>query len=112
MNEARMAADDLPTSLVGRRDQMFPRLTDAEITRITRFGTTRRYEAGDRLFAAGEKGPGMHVVLKGNVVISQRDGLGHVVPIISQGRGHLLAQGLQLSRRTAVVHRFAGSQVQ
>jgi hypothetical protein len=42
MNEPRMAADDLPTSLVGRPDQMFPRLTDAEITRITRFGTTRR----------------------------------------------------------------------
>jgi thioredoxin reductase (NADPH) len=91
---------------------MFPRLTDAEITRITRFGTTRQYGPGDRLFAAGEKGPGMHVVLKGNVVISQRDGLGHVVPIISQGRGHFLAEVSQLSGRPALVDGFAEDEVE
>ena len=32
----------LPGSLASRREQLFPQLTDAEITRIGRFGTVRR----------------------------------------------------------------------
>ena len=68
-----------------RRAQMFPVLSDAEIARIRRFGERRRYRRGARLFAAGEPGPGMFVVLTGVVAISQRDGLGHVVPIARHG---------------------------
>ena len=41
-----------------RYKQMFPVLAEAEIERIGRFGTLRRYARGDRLVAAGEKGPG------------------------------------------------------
>ena len=62
---------------------MFPQLSDADIARIRRFGTLRRFARGERLFAAGEPRPGMFVVLKGTVTISQRDGLGHVAPIVS-----------------------------
>ena len=76
------ASDDLapklPRSLAGRSEQMFPRLTDAEIARISRFGTKRHYARGARLFAAGEPAPGMFVILEGSVRMSQRDGLGHV----------------------------------
>src|SRR5947208_16319346 len=86
-------ADDAPSELLARRHQMFPVLTDAEIARIRRFGTVRHYRRGERLFAVGEPGPGMFVVLKGVVAISQRDGLGHVVPIVHQGPGHFLAEG-------------------
>jgi thioredoxin reductase (NADPH) len=82
---------------------MFPRLTDAEIARVGRFGSLRRYAAGERVFAAGEPAPGMYVVLKGNLVISQRDGLGHVVPLSSRGPGHFIAEVATLSGRHALV---------
>ncbi len=95
-----MAADDLQGSLVNRRHQMFPELTDAEIARIRRFGQVRHYKRGERLFAAGEPGPGMFVVLDGKVVISQRDGLGHVVPIASQGPGQFIGEVAALSGGT------------
>jgi thioredoxin reductase (NADPH) len=61
---------------VSRRHQIFPELTDAEIARIRRFGVTRHYAKGERLITAGEPGPGMFVVLKGRVTLSQRDGFG------------------------------------
>jgi thioredoxin reductase (NADPH) len=65
---------------------MFPVLSAAEIARIHRFGKVLHFKKGDRLFAAGEPGPGMFVLLKGSVTITQRDGLGHVVPIVTRGR--------------------------
>ena len=86
-----------------RRHQMFPVLTDQEIERVWRFGTLQRYPAGTRLFAAGQPGPGMFVLLKGVVSISQRDGLGHVVPIVREGPGQFLAEVGQLSGRPALV---------
>ena len=107
-----MAGDNLPGALASRRHQMFPQLSDADIARIRRFGRVRRYERGARLFAAGERGPGMFVVLKGTVVISQRDGLGQVIPIASQGPGQFLAEVSQLSGRVALVDGYAEDDVE
>jgi thioredoxin reductase (NADPH) len=97
------ANEALPSALAGRGHQMFPTLTDAEIERVRGFGRIRKYARGERLFAAGEPGPGMFLVLKGRVRISQRDGLGQVVPIRSQGRGQFLAEVAQLSGGRALV---------
>jgi thioredoxin reductase (NADPH) len=91
---------------------MFPVLTEPEIARISRFGTVRRYERGARLFAAGEPGPGMFVVLKGVVAISQRDGMGHVVPIVRQGRGEFSAEIAQLAGRHSLVDGYAEEDVE
>ena len=107
-----MADNDHPSTLASRRHQMFPVLTEAEIARIRRFGEVRRYERGARLFAAGQPSPGMFVVLKGVVAISQRDGMGHVVPIASQGPGHFLAEVSQLSGRHALVDGYAEEDVE
>src|SRR5438477_8136408 len=95
-----------------RRHQMFPALTDAEIARIKRFGTVQRYPRGARLFAAGEPGPGMFVVLKGLVSITQRDGLRRVVPIAQQGPGQFLAEVAQLSGGYALVDGHADDDVE
>jgi len=89
-------------ALAGRYEQIFPALTDAEIARISRFGTSRRYPRGARLFTAGEPSPGMFVVLNGTVAISRHDGLGHV-SIGRRGRGQFLAEISQLSGRNALV---------
>lgn len=86
-----------------RRHQMFPVLSDADIARVRRFGTVQHHADGSCLFRAGEPGPGMFVVLKGGVWITQRDGLGHVVPIDRQGPGQFLAEVAQLSGRPALV---------
>jgi thioredoxin reductase (NADPH) len=91
---------------------MFPVLTEPEIARIGRFGTVRRYARGDRLFAAGEPGPGMFVVLKGVMAISQRDGLGHVVPIGSHGAGEFSGEVASLSGGQALVDAYAEEDVE
>lgn len=86
-----------------RHEQTFPTLTQQEIERMRRFGESRTYQDGDALFETGKVGPGMFVVLSGTVAITQRDGLGHVTPIIDQGPGQFLAEIGQLSGRFALV---------
>ncbi|WP_322515619.1 FAD-dependent oxidoreductase [Rhodopseudomonas palustris] len=86
-----------------RYDQTFPVLTPAEIERIRRFGEMRRFADGELLFETGKIGPGMFVVLAGHVAVTQRDGLGHVTPVVEQGPGQFLAEISQLSGRVALV---------
>ncbi|MCK1540430.1 FAD-dependent oxidoreductase [Bradyrhizobium sp. 179] len=86
-----------------RPEQTFPTLASAEIARIRHFGEVRSYADGEFLFETGKPGPGMFVVLSGHVVIAQRDGLGHVTPVIDQGPGQFLAELGQLSGRPALV---------
>jgi thioredoxin reductase (NADPH) len=107
-----VVTDEALGSLASRREQMFPRLSEADLARITRFGTPRRYNRGDRLFAAGEPAPGMFVIIKGSVVISQRDGLGHVTPITSQGPGQFVGEIATLTGRHALVDTHAEEDVE
>ena len=95
-----------------RHAQMFPDLTPAEIARMRRFGDIRTYKNGEPLFEAGKRGPGMFVVLSGHVAITQRDGLGHVTPVIDQGPGQFLAEVGQLSGRPALVDGHAEGDVE
>ena len=102
----------LPSSLESRREQLSPLLTEAEIARISRFGTPRRYVSGERLYAAGEPSPGLFVVLKGTVRTDLRDGLGHVVPFSSRGRGQFLGEVSALAQRTSLVDAYAEQDVE
>src|SRR3954470_15766938 len=95
-----------------RHDQTFRALSAGEIARMRRFGETKTYKQGDRLFEAGKPGPGMFVVLSGHVAITQRDGLGHVTPVIEQGPGQFLAEISQLSGRVALVDGHAEDDVE
>ena len=95
-----------------RREQTFPALTAQEIARMRRFGELRTYKSGEKLFETGKPGPGMFVVLSGHVTITQRDGLGHVTPIIDQGPGQFLAEIGQLSGRVALVDGHAEGDVE
>src|SRR5262245_18030461 len=95
-----------------RHEQTFPTLTQQEIERMRRFGEPRTYKDGDALFETGKVGPGMFVVLSGTVAITQRDGLGHVTPIIDQGPGQFLAEIGQLSGRFALVDGRADGDVE
>ncbi len=86
-----------------RHDQTFPALTHAEIDRLRRFGMLRNFQDGQCLFQTGTPGRGMYIVLSGHVVITQRDGLGHVTPVVEQGPGQFLAEVGQLSGRASLV---------
>ncbi|MDB5958212.1 FAD-dependent oxidoreductase [Ramlibacter sp.] len=99
-------------AFAGRRDQMFPVLGEDDIARAARFGTPRNYAAGEYLFRAGEPGPGMFIVLRGLVSIQQRDGLGHVVPVVREGAGAFLAEVGQLSGASSLVDGVAEEPVQ
>jgi thioredoxin reductase (NADPH) len=104
--------DDLPPAIASRRHQMFPVLSAPEIARVSRFGTVQHFERGARIFAAGEPGPGMFVVLKGVIAISQRDGLGRVVPIVRHEPGSFAAEVAQLSGGQALVDGYAEEDVE
>jgi thioredoxin reductase (NADPH) len=95
-----------------RHEQTFPTLTPQEIARMRRFGELCNYGDGERLFETGKPGPGMFVVLSGHVAITQRDGLGHVTPVIDQGPGQFLAEIGQLSGRVALVDGTAEGSVE
>src|SRR6516164_3866303 len=95
-----------------RHEQTFPALTPQEIGRMRRFGEVRSYRHGERLFETGKQGPGMFVVLSGHVAITQRDGLGHITPVIDQGPGQFLAEIGQLSGRVALVDGHAEGDIE
>ncbi|CCE04594.1 putative nucleotide-disulphide oxidoreductase; thioredoxin reductase (FAD binding domain) [Bradyrhizobium sp. STM 3843] len=95
-----------------RFEQTFPELTVQEIERLRGFGELRSYRDGEQLFATGKPGPGMFVILSGQVAITQRDGLGRVTPVIDQGPGQFLAEIAQLSGRVALVDGHAEGDVE
>jgi thioredoxin reductase (NADPH) len=99
MARGRASAIDIDA----RRHQIFPVLSSADIKRLQRFGTVRRYAPGELLFQAGKPGAGMFVVLEGRVAVYRHDGLGHRAAVIEQGPGEFLAEIGQLSGRPALV---------
>ncbi len=104
------AASPASTSIV-RFEQTFPALTPEEIDRLRPFGTIRRYASGERLVETGKPSPGMFVLLSGHVAITQRDGLGHITPIVDHGPGQFLAEVGQLSGRVSLVDGTAEGEV-
>ena len=95
-----------------RYQETFPELTAPEIDRLRRYGSLRKYSDGEKLLEAGRINPGMFVVLRGSVALSQRDGLGHTAPIAEQGPGQFLADVGQLSTRAALVDGTAEGDVE
>src|SRR2546423_6620286 len=108
----KLAGSAALTIAFPRHEQTFPMLTAAEIGRMRRFGEIRHYKDGELLFETGKPGPGMFVLLSGHVAITQRDGLGHVTPVIDQGPGQFLAEIGQLSGRIALVDGHAEGDVE
>jgi thioredoxin reductase (NADPH) len=100
------------STLETRREQMFPKLSPAEIDRVRRFGTVRHYRAGEPLYRTGEISPGMFVIISGTVALTRREGLGRVVPLVDVGPGGFTAEVGQLSGRPSFVDAHAVSDVE
>jgi thioredoxin reductase (NADPH) len=95
-----------------RREQMFPALEAGEIERARRFGKVRSYRAGDALAAVGEVGPGLTIILAGNVDITRRDLTGLRTPIVSHGPDAFMGELAQLAGRPALVDARAQGSVE
>src|SRR6202453_357269 len=105
-------ADSVYPARGPRYQETFPALTAQEIDRLRRYGSLRKYSDGEKLFEAGKISPGMFVVLKGLVAITQRDGLGHLAPIAERGEGQFLGDVGQLSTRATLVDATAEDDVE
>ena len=86
-----------------RAYQMFPVLDAADFKRIGRFGEPHHAKDGAFLIQAGMKSRGLFLLVKGHVSVTQRDGLGRVVPYHEYDPGEFLAEAGTLFGGTALV---------
>ncbi|HEY0064916.1 MAG TPA: FAD-dependent oxidoreductase [Telluria sp.] len=100
------------SKMESRRDQMFPTLSEGDIARLTRFGAVRSWDDGATVFAAGGANPGMLVVLKGRLRITQCDGMGNNNTIVEHGPGEFTAEVGQLSGTPALASAHAVGQIE
>ncbi len=105
-------ASDQPSVLETRREQAFPILTPQEIDRLKHFGQTRRFHPGDHLVKAGERAPGMVVILSGEADAAQHDALGHDEHIVTHRPGSFSAELSSLSGAPALVNAVAKTDVE
>jgi len=94
-----------------RGDQMFLRFNDSEIERLARFGELRRYKAGELLAKVGEAGPGLMLVLSGQVEVTRPDS-GQPLHIVTHERGNFMGELAQLSGRPYLVNEQALTDVE
>jgi thioredoxin reductase (NADPH) len=86
-----------------RAAQMFPTLSDAEITRLRRLGDVREFAAGEALAKVGQTGLGLTIILSGHVAITQRLKNGQTDLIVTHGPGSFMGELAQLSGRPSLV---------
>ncbi len=86
---------------VERREQLFPRLTDAQLQRVVQYGTRRRVRDGEVLFRQGDEGVHFFVVLQGALDIVQPDGAGERL-IVRHQAGEFSGETAMLSGRRAL----------
>ncbi len=93
---------------LGRRDQMFPRLSPAQLGRIAAVGERRPIRSGEVLFELGEQNIRFFVVIEGAIEIV-RPGDGREEQITVHGPGEFTGEINMLSaRRTLVRGRALG----
>jgi thioredoxin reductase (NADPH) len=97
----------LPSIIDTRHDQMFPVLEPFEIERARRFGKVRCYDAGATLAKVGEVGPGLSIILAGQVEVTRRDRLGDSVPLVTCGPGWFMGELAHLSGRPTLIDAHA-----
>ncbi|MGA2448362.1 MAG: FAD-dependent oxidoreductase [Polyangiaceae bacterium] len=85
-----------------RRDQVFPKLSDAQLRRIARYGERRHALAGEILFDQGTSALGVHVILSGAAEIVRPGILGDEL-ITVQRAGEFTGEVNVLARRRALV---------
>ena len=95
-----------------RGAQMFPRLTDEELSRLSRFGEPHSYRTGEMVARVGEVGPGLVLILSGEVEITGHDRASHNSHIVTHDRGSFMGELAQLSGRPHLINAQALTDVE
>ncbi len=95
--------DSTVASMQHRDHQMFPVLNPADMQRIHRFGKPEKFAAGQVIVRAGDRSRGMYLLVSGRVEVTQRDGLGNVVPMRIYGPGEFMAEAGTLTGAPVLV---------
>ena len=90
---------------------MFLRFNDEQIERLARFGERRSYRAGDMIVRVGEIGPGMMLILSGQVEVTRPEGPSRT-HIVTHERGNFMGELAQLSGRPYLVDEQALTDVE
>jgi thioredoxin reductase (NADPH) len=86
----------------GRREQMFPRLNQQQIDRISALGQRRQVRAGEVLYEAGDRNTSFFVVITGAIeVVRPVDG--HEEPVVVHAPGEFTGEVNMLSARRSLV---------
>jgi len=93
-----------------RHAQRFPVLDPAAVETARRFASDqpRRFEPGQIVFALGEMGSPVWLVLEGAIDVVRRDGLGHEQAIVSHHPGQFSGEVSQLAGRASLAEGRAG----
>jgi thioredoxin reductase (NADPH) len=91
---------------------MFPTLSPGEIDRLCRFGEPLRFAAGEAVVRVGEVGPGLALILEGEIAATQHDETGHSRVIVTHKRGNFMGELAQLSGRAYLVDEIAVTDAQ
>jgi thioredoxin reductase (NADPH) len=89
-----------------RREQMMPQLDPAEIERMRRFGELRSFAVGDRIFETGHVGPGLVVILSGQIDVVRHEP-GHESLVVIHGRGQFMGELAQMAGRPSLADGIA-----
>ncbi len=90
------------SDLEGRRGQMFPALSAAQVARVRAFGTERAFEAGTLLWEQGGTDVPFHVVLEGQLDVVHPDGEVER-PVTTHEAGQFTGEMTMLLGRRALV---------
>ena len=102
----------IPSIIESRRHQIFPTLEASEIERVRRFGEVRTYGAGEALVTVGQVGPGLMIVLAGEIDVTQRDENGRRELIVTHGPGAFTGELAQLEGEPVLVDVHAQTPVE
>ena len=91
---------------------MFPRLTDDELARLSKFGEPRSFRAGEEVGRVGETGPGLMLILSGEVEVTEPAKDGKAPRIVTHSRGNFTGELAQLSGRPVLVDSTALTEVE
>jgi thioredoxin reductase (NADPH) len=103
-------ATPAPSMIDSRGHQMFPVLEPHDAERLRRFGEPRHYPAGAVVVKAGEISPGLALVVKGRLIVTQGGQFGQSSLITEHGPGSFSGELAQLSNRPALVDVVAGDE--